>query len=236
MFSSKWRRYCCSIKWAVQSGGHITISTELALWPLEVCVGEVDKQTLFRSPQIRKFLGSFRYRKSANFLGVSVRKSQICNFSLQIENQLILTKLHNYDSNSPNGRLFKTMFYFVLWIRAFAILVRRKSMYLRTWGRFKSANHKMIGSANRESEKCHICGRSANLTNYLSRQIYGLPEFICGPPTFARFQIGHGFWNWQNLPGFRIKSKGGMQNMIFNQIFFLRTFSKICVWSNHTFV
>jgi len=49
---------------------------------------------------------------------------------------------------------------------------------------------KKIGSA-----KCHICGRSANLTNYLSLQICGIVELIveliyglysiCGPPTFS---------------------------------------------------
>jgi hypothetical protein len=53
---------------------------------------------------------------------------------------------------------------------------------------FKS--QKKIGSA-----KCHICGRSANLTNYLSLQICGIVELIveliyrtysiCGPPTFS---------------------------------------------------
>ncbi len=32
------------------------------------------------SPQIRKFLGSFRYIKSVNFLGVPVRRSQIRKF------------------------------------------------------------------------------------------------------------------------------------------------------------
>ncbi len=32
-----------------------------------------------RKSQIRKVLGSFRNRKSANFLGVPVRKSQVCN-------------------------------------------------------------------------------------------------------------------------------------------------------------
>jgi hypothetical protein len=29
------------------------------------------------------------------------------------------------------------------------------------------------GSVNRKYAKCHICGRSANLTNYLSPQICG---------------------------------------------------------------
>jgi hypothetical protein len=37
-------------------------------------VPEVGKQTFFKSPQIRKFLGSFHYRESANFLGMPVCK------------------------------------------------------------------------------------------------------------------------------------------------------------------
>jgi hypothetical protein len=42
------------------------------------------------------------------------------------------------------------------------------------------------GSANRKSAKCNICGRSANLANYLSPQIADLrfAELLCGPPTF----------------------------------------------------
>jgi hypothetical protein len=35
----------------------------------------------FKSSQIRKFLGSFPYRKSANFVGLSVSKSHFRNFS-----------------------------------------------------------------------------------------------------------------------------------------------------------
>jgi hypothetical protein len=54
-------------------------------------------ETFFvRKWQIRKFLGSFRYHKSANFLGVPVRKSQIRKFlrcaSPQIAHPQISTK------------------------------------------------------------------------------------------------------------------------------------------------
>ncbi len=47
--------------------------------PLSVLFPEVGKQTFFkvRKSQIRNFYGSFRYRKSATFLSVTVRKSQI---------------------------------------------------------------------------------------------------------------------------------------------------------------
>jgi hypothetical protein len=37
---------------------------------------------------------------------------------------------------------------------------------------------KQIEHANRKPAKCHICGRSANLTNYLSSKVCGFP--ICG--------------------------------------------------------
>ncbi len=40
-------------------------------------------------------------------------------------------------------------------------------MYLRTCGSIKSANPKKIGFANRNFAKCHICGTSANLTNFI---------------------------------------------------------------------
>jgi hypothetical protein len=47
-------------------------------------------------------------------------------------------------------------------------------MYFRNCGGFKSANHKKkIGSANPKFAKCHICWRSANLTNYLSPALCG---------------------------------------------------------------
>ncbi len=54
-------------------------------------------------------------------------------------------------------------------------------MYLGTCG--KSANHKKIWSENSKSAMCHICGRSANVTNYLSSQICGIA--ICEPTAFA---------------------------------------------------
>jgi hypothetical protein len=46
-------------------------------------------------------------------------------------------------------------------------------MYLRNAEDFSPHITKLIGSANRKSAKCHICGRSASLTNYLTPQICG---------------------------------------------------------------
>ncbi len=50
--------------------------------PLFVLFFAVDKQTFLkvRKSQIRNLLGSFRSRKSAKFLSVTVIKSQIRNF------------------------------------------------------------------------------------------------------------------------------------------------------------
>jgi hypothetical protein len=46
-------------------------------------------------------------------------------------------------------------------------------MHLRTCGSFKSANHKKNGFTNSISAKCHICGRSPNIINYLFPQKNG---------------------------------------------------------------
>jgi hypothetical protein len=46
-------------------------------------------------------------------------------------------------------------------------------------------NGKNIGYANRKSANCHICRRSANVTNFVSPQICGFA--ICGPPTSANW-------------------------------------------------
>jgi hypothetical protein len=64
-------------------------------------------------------------------------------------------------------------------ITCYTVFARRKSMYLRTCGSFKQITNK-IGSANRKSAKCLICGRSAKRTNYLR-----FAEVFCGPPTFG---------------------------------------------------
>jgi hypothetical protein len=73
----------------------------------------------------------------------------------------------------------------------YATYVRRKSMYLLEV--FKSANHNKDSA--RKSPKCHICGRSANLTNYLSPQIF----------VFAIFEI---YLRTPHLRFFLLFSKG----------------------------
>jgi len=66
---------------------------------------------------------------------------------------------------SPKCRLANFYYEQILIEALYAIFVRRKGMYLRTWGSFKSEK--------RKSAKGHIYGRSANLTHYLSPQICG---------------------------------------------------------------
>ncbi len=65
----------------------------------------------------------------------------------------------------------KTVLYIQILIRALYALhafICKEKKYVS--GSFKSASHKKIGSANRKFAKCHmhICGRSANLTDYSS--------------------------------------------------------------------
>jgi hypothetical protein len=69
---------------------------------------EEGKQTFYkvRKSQIRKFLGSFRYRKSANFLGVLSANWQIVMINPQIENPQVSTAYctnlsqNNYEKSS----------------------------------------------------------------------------------------------------------------------------------------
>jgi hypothetical protein len=65
---------------------------------------------------------------------------QILMINPQTANPQILTKYCTIlFQNSHRSRLFK-QFFFLVQIRI--RVLRRKSMYLRTWGSFKSTNHK----------------------------------------------------------------------------------------------
>jgi hypothetical protein len=65
-----------------------------------------------------------------------------------------------------------------------------------------------IGSANRKSAKCHICGGSANLTNYFNLQICGICDlrnlFAYHPPLLAvysyfTYQFTLYFTHWRQI-------------------------------------
>jgi hypothetical protein len=100
-----------------------------------------------RKSQISKFLGSFRYRNYANFIGMpapQIANPQIFTINPQIANPQIykVSVLH------------KKLEHYMLF------MVGEKNMYLRTCGSPQII--KKIGPANRNSAKCHICGSSAN--------------------------------------------------------------------------
>jgi hypothetical protein len=115
-------------------------------------------------------------RKSASYFGVPVRKSKIRKFLwfiLRSQTRKFLRNTAQLCLKIVIKVVFVKVFYVKIWIRAlYAIFVRRNSMYLRTCGSFKFANHKKIGFANRKSATFHICGRSANLTTYQIPQIF----------------------------------------------------------------
>ncbi len=107
-------------------------------------------------------LSSLCNSKSANFLGVPVRKS--ANFHELSANRKSVN-FYKILLKSVLKQSYRSYFYmffcFVLWIRQFyALFVGRKVKYLRTCGSFKSANIKK--STNRKFAKCQICERTAN--------------------------------------------------------------------------
>ncbi len=73
---------------------HMLVEEWCLFFQCEKYYTEVGKQTFFysRKLQIRKFLGSFRYPKSANFFGVSVRKSALDMFTSYSQNSKISKK------------------------------------------------------------------------------------------------------------------------------------------------
>ncbi len=109
--------------------------------------------------------------KSANFM-----------IYLQIANLQISTKYcTTLSQNNPKIRLFNrfsSMYKFELEQYSICYICEDKQYVIVDLRKFTSPNHKKIGSANRKSAKCRTCGRSANLTNFLSPQICGFA--ICG--------------------------------------------------------
>jgi hypothetical protein len=124
--------------------------------------------------------------KLLRYASPQIANPHIFMINAQIANLLISTKCcTSLSQKSPKSRLFTRFLLstnFNWSFTVYAILVEEEGLYLRTCGSFMSANRKKIGSANRKSANGHICGRSANLTNYLCLQICGF--VICG--TFMR--------------------------------------------------
>ncbi len=120
------------------------------------------------------FVEKLKIHKFLTCARPQISNLQICMTNLQITNYLQnFTKYcTTLSQNSPKSCPFK-FFLFVLWIRAFyAILLRRKIVYLQTFGSFKSDISKKIESANCKSAKRLICWRSTNM------RICDLPPLI----------------------------------------------------------
>ncbi len=134
------------------------------------------KQTCLkgRKSKIRKFLGSFRCRKSANCLRVPVRKSQILKFVRLIHKSQIPTECYTSSPEIANQQIckinpqiansyrmlhtqleklsFKQCFFFNKII--YVIFVRRKVYTVHIFGLVEVLSpqiKKKIGSGNRKS-------------------------------------------------------------------------------------
>ncbi len=104
--------------------------------------------------------------------------------SPQIANPQISTKHWiTLSPNTPKGRCLKTICVMYKFEWEHYMLYLRKSMNLWTCGSFERITKKSR-SANHKSVKCHICWRSANLTNYLNLNLR-FAELVCGTLTFA---------------------------------------------------
>jgi hypothetical protein len=107
----------------------------------------------------RKFLGSFRYCKSANYFlrysSPQIANPQIFMINPQIVNSQVST---NYCTTLSLNSPFRHDF-------------------------FGSYNE----PANRKSAKQPICGRSANLTNYSKPHFCGFAKLTCELPTLGYY-------------------------------------------------
>jgi hypothetical protein len=121
------------------------------------------------------FLLKSANHKSANSWAYSaIANPQIFMIYPQLTNLQIPTKYcTSLSQNSLKSRLFKKYNFlinnYVLWYRAFFALFGRRKMYV-ICGLADILSPQLTtknGSANRKSAKCNICGRSANLANYL---------------------------------------------------------------------
>jgi hypothetical protein len=135
----------------------------------------------FASPQIENPL-----------IFMIIRKSKICKFPHNTAELCIKVVL-----KFVFGNVFMQKFELE---HSCYICKEKKYLDLRN---FRSGNHKKNGPANSKSAKCHICGRSANLTSYLSPQMWGIT--IC--ETYLRTT---------HLPHLRLYTVGGY-NDIFSQ-------------------
>ncbi len=118
----------------------------LRIWPWKLCCW----QRWASKSQIDKISGSFRYRKSAHFLGVSVRKPQIHKFfflnglSANPKTANFYRIFHNFlIQNSPKSHLFNMILYFVqIWITCEVVSPQKSLSADRKSTNYNFANHK----------------------------------------------------------------------------------------------
>jgi hypothetical protein len=140
---------------------------------------------LVRKLQIRKFFGSFRCRKSANFSGISVCKLKFFLNNPQSANPQIYTEYGTtLSQNSPKSTYFRALF---------TKFVRRKGMYLlRTCESFKSANHKNNCFRKLQIHKVSQLWKVCKSKKIFQSQVCGFA--ICG--RWQMIGICWGPWWW----------------------------------------
>ncbi len=117
---------------------------------------------------------AFFKKKSANPHRLLTPLSQIRKF---------LQNTANSVSKSPKSWLFIYFFIYKFELEHYTLYLQGEKVFICGLAEFLGPQiTKEIRSANRISEMCHICGRSANLTNYKSANL-GFADLICGPPS-----------------------------------------------------
>ncbi len=141
---------CCL---SVASSSFLTFSFQL-LW------AEVVKQSFYHgpliaNPQMLWFTPLLQIHKLLRYASQQIANPQLFKINAKFSNPQISTKYCTTLTHcSIICYICKDKNYVFAGLRKFSILKSQKK----------------IRSANRKSAKCHICGRSTNLTNYLSPQ------------------------------------------------------------------
>ncbi len=139
----------------------------------------------FPKSRIRKFLGSFLYRKSANFLGVPVRKSQIRNFFM-ITSYSQICKFPKNTAQLSHKTALRVVFLNRFFL--FRTNCNEKKYVLWTCGSFKSANHKnwVRKSKIRKMPHLRMVQKSNKLFKSANLRICDLRNLIAERPSLEK--------------------------------------------------
>jgi hypothetical protein len=140
--------------------------------------------TLYRS---QRWAGKsfFNVGKSANFLDMSVGSKNPQIFMIRIRNPKVSTKNCTILSeNGPKSRLLYEILRLAKVLSPLKAWVHKSQIH--KWQIRKSKTN--VRSTNHKSTKCHICGRSTNLTNYLNPQICSLRNLFVDRPPLTKVQ------------------------------------------------